>query len=330
LNLDTRAGWKRARATSVEHQEVAAAVRSLAALIDAGLTPRAALIAWGRDVKGELGHITDAVGRRAGLGAPTAVSLRPLAEAMSRGGVSSLEAAFDLHAHYGGDLADLVRKVAERIERRGGADQEGRVAAAGASLSGRLVAALPVAFVPLAPAARAPLFDRLGIFVLVVGIGLALAGMRWIRRLVPSPAAQEDAVSVVAETAAAFLKGGGPIGPVLTAAAAAAPEELAGELARCHRLTQLGLPWASVLGTSEHEGLRALSGVLRRSAALGLPARAQLESFAAMRRERARRELEHGLRRAPVLMVIPLAVCVLPSFVLLAIVPFLRGLSLHG
>jgi tight adherence protein B len=314
----------------VGHQEVAAAVRSLAALIDAGLTPRAALTGWTRDFRGELERMTAAVGRRARLGAPTAVALRPLAEAISRDDLSSLEAAYDLHARYGGDLADLVRKVAERIERRGGANQEGRVAAAGASLSGRLVAALPVAFVPLAPAARAPLFDRLGIFVLVVGIGLALAGMRWIRRLVPSPAAQEDAVSVVAETAAAFLKGGAPIGPVLTAAAAAAPEELAGELERCYRLTRLGLAWPSALGTSEHEGLRALSGVLRRSSALGLPARVQLESFAVTRRESARRELEHGLRRAPVLMVIPLAVCVLPSFVLLAIVPFLRGLSLHG
>ena len=330
MKLCAWAKWNRARATPVGHQEVAAAIRSLAALIDAGLTPRAALTAWTQDVGEELGGITDAVGRRARLGAPTAVALRPLADAMSKGDLSSLEAAFGLHARYGGDLADLVRKVAERIERRGGADQEGRVAAAGASLSGRLVAALPVAFVPLAPAARAPLFDRLGIFVLVVGIGLALAGMRWIRRLVPSPATQEDAVSVVAETAAAFLKGGAPIGPVLTAAAAAAPEELAGELERCYRLTRLGLPWASALGTSEHEGLRAFSGVLRRSAALGLPARAQLESFAVVRRERARRELEHGLRRAPVLMVIPLAVCVLPSFVLLAIVPFLRGLSLHG
>ena len=320
----------RARATQVGHQQVAAAVRSLAALIDAGLTARAALTAWAQDVPGRLEHMTEAVGRRARLGAPTAVALRPLTQAVSSVDLSSLEAAFDLHARYGGDLADLVRKVAERIERRGGADQEGRVAAAGASLSGRLVAALPVAFVPLAPAARAPLFDRLGIFVLVVGIGLALAGMRWIRRLVPSPATQEDAVSVVAETAAAFLKGGAPIGPVLTAAAAAAPKELAGELQRCHRLTRLGLPWPTALGTSEHEGLRALSGVLRRSAALGLPARAQLESFAVARRERARRELEHGLRRAPVLMVIPLAVCVLPSFVLLAIVPFLRGLSLHG
>ena len=309
---------------------MAAAVRSLAALIDAGLTPRAALTAWAHDLSGQLERKADAVGRRARLGAPTGATLRPVAEEMSRSDLRSLEAAFALHARYGGDLAQLVRQVAERIERRGVADQEGRVAAAGASLSGRLVAALPVAFVPLAPAARAPLFDALGILVLILGIGLALAGMRWIRRLVPTPAAQEDAVAVVAETAATFLKGGAPMGPALTAAVAAAPEELAGELERCSRLTRVGLPWPSALGTSDHEGLRALSGILKRSAALGLPARAQLESFAVARRDRARRELEHSLRRAPVLMVIPLGVCVLTAFVLLAIVPFLRGLSLHG
>jgi tight adherence protein B len=309
---------------------VAGAVRSLAALIDAGMTPRAALITWAHDVPETLERITKAVGRRAGLGAPTIVALRPLAEAMPRDDLCLMEVSFGLHARLGGDLAELLSNVAERIERRAGADQEGRVAASGASLSGRLVAALPAAFVPLAPAARAPLFDRLGLFVLASGIGLALAGMRWIARLVPCPAKHEDPVSPIAETAAAFLKGGAPLSAALTAASSVADEELAGELERCCRLTRLGQTWASALGTADHEGLRAMSDVLRRSATLGLAARAQLESFAIVRRERARRDLDRDLRRAPVLMVVPLAVCVLPSFVLLAIVPFLRGLSLHG
>jgi tight adherence protein B len=323
--------WRaRAREGRSGEPDVAATVRALAGLIDAGLTPRAALIAWAQDVPEALECTTKAVGRRAGLGAPTNVALRPLSDAMATDDLCLMEVCFELHARLGGDLAELLRNVAERIERRAGADQEGRVVASGASLSGRLVAALPVAFVPLAPAARAPLFDRLGLFVLASGIGLALAGMRWIRRLVPRAAKQEDAVTLIAETAAVFLKGGAPLSTALTAAASAAPEELAGELERCSRLTQLGRSWASALGTADHEGLRAMSDILRRSAALGLAARAQLESFAIVRRERARRDLDRDLRRAPVLMVVPLAVCVLPSFVLLAIVPFLRGLSLHG
>jgi tight adherence protein B len=330
LKLYPWATRARARDARPGENDVAAAVRSLAALIDAGLTPRSALIAWTQDVPEVLKCITKAVGRRAGLGAPSVVALRPLTEAMTRDDLSLMEVSFELNARHGGDLADLIRSVAERIERRAGAGQEGRVAASGASLSSRLVAALPVAFVPLAPAARAPLFDRLGLLVLASGIGLALAGMSWIRRLVPCPAMQEDAVSLVAETAAAFLKGGASVGAALTAAASAAPEELAGELERCHRLTRLGRTWPSALGTADHEGLRAMSDVLRRSVALGLAARAQLESFAMERRERARRALDRDLRRAPILMVVPLAVCVLPSFVLLAIVPFLRGLSLHG
>jgi tight adherence protein B len=330
LKLYLRAWRARARDGRPGDHDVAAAVRSLAALMDAGLTPRAALIDWAQDVPEALECITKAVGRRAGLGAPTNVALRPLSEALATDDLCLMEVCFELHARLGGDLADLLMNIAERIERRAGADQEGRVAASGASLSGRLVAALPVAFVPLAPAARAPLFDRLGLFVLASGIGLALAGIRWITRLVPRAAQQEDAVSLLAETAAAFLKGGAPLSAALTAAASTAPEELVGELERCHRLTRLGRTWPSALGTANHEGLRALSDVLRRSAALGLGARAQLESFAMMRRERARRALDRALRRAPVLMVVPLAVCVLPSFVLLAIVPFLRGLSLHG
>jgi pilus assembly protein TadC len=153
--------------------------------------------------------------------------------------------------------------------------------------------------------------------------------MRWIKGLVPSAVMQEDAVAFVAESAAAFLEGGAPLGVALAASASAAPRTLSNELERCRRLTRLGWTWPRALGTSQHEGLTAMSGVLNRSAALGLPAAPPLKWFALTRRERARMALDRALRRAPVLMVIPLAVCVLPSFVLLAIVPFLRGLSLH-
>jgi hypothetical protein len=52
--------------------------------------------------------------------------------------------------------------------------------------------------------------------------------------------------------------------------------------------------------------------------------------FAARRRAARSRDFDAAMRRAPVLMVVPLVICVLPSFLLLGVAPFLRGLSLSG
>jgi hypothetical protein len=71
-----------------------------------------------------------------------------------------------------------------------------------------------------------------------------------------------------------------------------------------------------------------MSVTLDRAARKGLPTADGLEAFAAQRDAAIARQLDRMIRRAPVLMAIPLVACVLPSFLLLGVVPFLRGFAL--
>jgi pilus assembly protein TadC len=52
-----------------------------------------------------------------------------------------------------------------------------------------------------------------------------------------------------------------------------------------------------------------------------------MHGLAATERDRVARAVEVAARRAPVMMVVPLTVCLLPAFICLAVVPFLRGVA---
>lgn len=55
----------------------------------------------------------------------------------------------------------------------------------------------------------------------------------------------------------------------------------------------------------------------------GLPLAPVLERLATDTRDRRRRDLEAAIRRLPVRLALPLVLCTLPSFVLVAVVPLL-------
>ena len=71
----------------------------------------------------------------------------------------------------------------------------------------------------------------------------------------------------------------------------------------------------------------ALVSALARSAMTGAPAAALLRQLADDQRARRRWELLDGARRAGVQAVAPLAVCFLPAFVLVGIVPVVVGVA---
>lgn len=68
-----------------------------------------------------------------------------------------------------------------------------------------------------------------------------------------------------------------------------------------------------------------LSAVLTASAATGAPLGPSLKDVAAVARDRRRREAENQARRLPVTLLFPLICCVLPAFILLAVVPLLAA-----
>jgi tight adherence protein B len=202
-----------------------------------------------------------------------------------------------------------------------------RAAAAGARLSARLVAALPLLFLPLVPLARAPLLDAAGAVTGGAGILLAIAGIVSIERLLPRPPSNDEPGAALAERVGAALRSGMPTATALELVARHPPPGLWRPMLRARRRAALGEPWPRALARSDDEALEAMARVLARAWRTGLPAADALFALADARRAEAGRAFDGAVRRAPVLMVIPLVAFVLPSFVLLALAPFLRSMS---
>ncbi|MGH2730814.1 MAG: type II secretion system F family protein [Actinomycetota bacterium] len=300
-----------------------AALRSLAALMRVEPSTRQALRSW-RDHGPEVFRpALTRLARRLDLGDRIAPAVTELSHVMPE--AVTLASVLSVQAEVGGDGAAMVASLARSLEQRTAHTSSGAAASAGALLSGRMVAGLPLAFLPLTPLSAAPLLDPPGVMMLVLGAGLAAAGMRWINRLIPRPPAADDPAAEVAEAAAAVLRGGVNLGCALAATAAHHPDPLLG---RTTRRVRLGCPWPAALRRSGEHGYATLGEVIERTDRLGLPPAVALEDFAALRRAERAQEFERAVRRAPVLMVVPLVLCVLPAFALLALGPFLRGLTI--
>jgi tight adherence protein B len=319
--------WGRERISHGRELELRAeAVRSLAASLRGGLSPRQALTSWRHHAPEALAPPLLRLARRLALGDRITNAVAGLQPAWEQDALA-VAGVFAVGVRAGGDLATMLDGVASAIDARRIRSDNARAAGAGARLSGRLVAGLPLVFVPLAPLSRAPLFDGPGIVLSLAGAGLAVVGMAWIGRLVPRPDSSDDGPAQIAEWVACVVKGGASVPGALDAIAEHPPAQVASSLGRARRLFRLGLGWTEALGRCGDEGLAELAATMSDSHRLGLPAAASLDDFAARRRAARAREFEIATKRAPVLMMIPLALCVLPSFVLLGLGPFLRGLS---
>lgn len=311
--------------TTARADERAEGLRALAASVRAGSSVREALLAWPEECPAALREAVERLGRRLRLGDPVPAAIAAMDGAFG-GDADVVAGVLAIHGELGGDVAAMLDTIAGGIAERGEAGAAAAAAGAGAKLSGRLVAGLPLAFIPLMPAARAPLFDGTGLALLVAGVALALAGMRWIGRLVPRPPG-EDGAALIALVAAGVVRGGTGLHAALDCLARQAPVDVRAALLRARRRVQLGTSWSRALEQAESESLRMLGATLQRADRRGVPVADSLLSFVERRRAEAAREFDRATRRAPILMVVPLVVCVLPAYALLGLAPFLRGLA---
>lgn len=304
--------WRRDEGLPPE--DAAAAIRALAGSIRAGTPPHAAVAGW--DAVAPVGSYVALGGSPAEALARAETILGPSARALAR--------CFALQRATGGSLPRLLERVADAVERDAASARTSSAATSGARLSGRLVAGLPLAFVPLTSGGSPLRAGVPGVVLLTVGVALGVAGLWWIGRLVPRADAGDDGAAALADDLAAALCGGVGLIPALEAAAAHPPQGLEEELARAARRVRLGAGWTDAL-SREGDPLRSLAEVIERSRVWGVPAARPLRDWARTRRAEVRTEMQRALRRAPVLMVVPLTVCVLPSFALLAFGPFVLG-----
>jgi Flp pilus assembly protein TadB len=304
----------------------AAALPAFAALLDVSPSVRVALREWGKEVDDEaIRLLLVRVARRIDMGAPLKTCLQPLEDAIGSDG-SALRAALDLHARHGGPAGPAIEGLAGALAIRATMNHQRRAAAAATRLSGRLMALLGAAFVVLLPA-----WSDASVGVLVgsalTAAVLMVAGVRWMKRLTPRPGA-DDPVATFADITAGLIAGGLPLHAAVGIAVAAMGEtDIDDQLEKTAARVELGASWPQALARTGHPDLGALGRAVRRAQRLGTPVGAALSAFASGLRERAQRDFELRARRAAVMLVMPLTLCLLPGFAILIVVPLLRSLS---
>ena len=274
-------------------------VHRVAVLLAAGVAPGAA---W-RFASHGLGSVESRAREVA------AAEQDAMADAIARAGRgesdwSALAAAWAVAADSGAPLAGALRAFAELL--RGFADTERQrlIALAGPRATTRLVVVMPLIGVAFGAALGQDtlgvlLTTPVGLVCLALGIGLLLAAIGWNRALLRSAAAGERWPGLVPELIATAMAAGAGVGRARAFVAAALARygiraEDSGVDAALEVATAAGAPVAELLRAEAHEA--------RRAALAAAAARAE---------------------RLSVTLMLPLGVCVLPSFILLGVVPLL-------
>lgn len=170
----------------------------------------------------------------------------------------------------------------------------------------------------------------------VLGVALAGAGPRVIRRLEPRSERQqrEELLSVLPlalDLLASCLAGGAPLPAAARAVAAALPGPIGTRLSAVAAALDVGSPpaeaWSLFGGAAPEDPLGPAARALARAAEGGAPVAAAVSRLAADARADAAARGEEAARRVGVLAVAPLGLCFLPAFVLLGVVPVVVGLA---
>ena len=233
-----------------------------------------------------------------------------VADALQRGGTSPTEssawrgfgAAWRVATSAGAPLAPTLERFATSLRSLADAQREADVALAGPVATTRLVMALPVVGVLFGMVLGFNTIGTLlttgpGIACLVLGAALLLAGSRWNRRLVVAAEPKQLVPGLAFELMAIAVSGGGSLDRARATVA--------------ETLETAGFPVS----------LDAVDRVLDLSRRAGVPAAALLRAEAEEERRDARAAAQRAAAVLAVKLMLPLGLCVLPAFMVLAVVP---------
>jgi tight adherence protein B len=300
-------------------EEVAAVTQRLAVLLSAGVSPVSAwayllperpgepgdasaespimVVVRAAASAGPLGDsIADAVAREAGR----------LEDQVSGQAWCGLAAAWRVATEAGAPLAECLRILASSFRDLGQLDRDLHVALASPAATARLVMGLPVTGIVFGGLMGFNTLQTLfatvpGLVCLVGGVALMVAGQRWNQRLIRAARLTDAAPGLELDLTAIGMAGGGSVNRART---------LVDETAARYGLDRSGAE-------------RLIRPVLELSTRAGVPAAELLRSEAEQVRRAARSEGQRRAATLSVTLMIPLALCVLPAFMLLGVVPLL-------
>ncbi|WP_210508555.1 type II secretion system F family protein [Naasia sp. SYSU D00057] len=280
-------------------EEVAETADRLAVLLGAGLTPSAA---WGNLADADSAPIR-AAAWAAQAGEPVAPALRGAdAPPAARAAWDALAAGVAVAERTGAPLATVLEQLAGTMRDIGTAERDVRAALTGPRLSARLVMALPAVGIAFGFALG---FDPIGVLFgspvgaacAAAGGALFLAGWGWTRTLVRRARPIAGFPGLTAELVAVALTAGTP-------------------LPAARRLVE------EVTGSSAD----AVGEVATLAGAAGVPVAGLLRGEARLRRRRAASEARIRAESLAVTLLLPLGLCMLPSFMLLSVAPLLLAI----
>lgn len=295
-----------ARDIDADADVFATATEALAVLLDAGIAPSSA---W-RHVGATTSH--PRIRRIASLveaGRPVEDAV--VAEALASpgdDGLTALAAAWLVASSAGSPMSTALRGAASALRDRADIAREVDVALSGPRSTARFIAWLPAVGIGFALLLGVDVVGVLtgspvGLVLLVLGASLAFAGRAWtgamVRRATPDGAVPGWGEELLVSALRAGLS--------------------------IDRAQRLVADAERRLGAQPSDG-REIGSVLDLSARSGAPAAELLASSAAQRRRAARASGRRGAAELGVRLLLPLTLCVLPSFLLLGVAPVVLGL----
>ncbi len=284
--------FRRQPVATTDWDQLARTCDILAAFIRAGLSPSVAWAAAGLDCRG--GDRGSDRGASDHSGSAT-------------GPASALEVAWRASVRVGAPLDVTVRHLRDAYSEFAAIEREVSVAIAGPRLASRIMLTLPAVGVLIASALGLNPFSFLlasapGWFCATVGLTLVFVAREWSRRLIEAVHVRDVPLGVLPAVIASALSVG--VGMTLSTQAVDAECDAIG-------LSRDSSTHESVLSLANEWGI-PLAGVVM--------AQAQMlrHSAVALVRVRAKEMAER--------LLLPLAACILPAFVLLSIVPIVAGL----
>jgi tight adherence protein B len=263
------------------------------------------------------------------------------APAVSRSDPSerALRAAGRLARQTGAPLADVLETIVETERARERAEVARELALAGPRASGLVLQWLPAAGWALAAAVdvtslRILAGTPLGWLLLAIGSALWFAGRRWIRALTATareagrasePAALPLALAEAAVAAGLDLRSAiAAVGLAIGEGPGAALASVAGSLGNG---VAWDAAWADATWADAAPSIEPLGRALRSSWMSGASPLPLLRASREVVVERARAEAEGAAAVLGVRVALPLALCLLPAFVVVGVVPLLLAVA---